>query len=195
MISMYISFSKSHLNGTFGKDIVILDPLEAKQIKILPLSMYFSCANGRLCGIIKQAYFYEYGYSIPFAVSNTGWFESVHLPLLINNDISTCFVGQNQRNEIYTHSFRNNWVINSKTSTTGNDNSYSTMLDNSIMPIKIEFNHVYGTEFVNVCYPSTMESSQWLWMLMLYNAFSINIYEFKIHKKVIKKHFSGEIMT
>eukprot|EP01084_Bolivina_argentea_P320266 555663_1 len=98
MISMYISFSKSHLNGTFGKDIVILDPLEAKQIKILPLSMYFSCANGRLCGIIKQAYFYEYGYSIPFAVSNTGWFESVHLPLLINNDISTCFVGQKLRN-------------------------------------------------------------------------------------------------
>ncbi len=105
MVSMYIPLIKSHANGTFEEDIVILDPLVSQQIKKLPLLMYLWCTTHRFYGIIKQTYFYsqnkcryEYGYRTPFAGSNTGWIESVQMSLLMKNDIITCFVGQKLRN-------------------------------------------------------------------------------------------------
>eukprot|EP01084_Bolivina_argentea_P092627 166631_1 len=179
IIVMYISFIKSFANGTFGTDIVILDSLAPQEIKILLLLMYFWCVCDHYCGIYKQAGFYiqnqclyEYGCIIPFAMSNTGWIESVHMSLLINNDISRHLVAQKKTNEISTHWFRNNWIITSKINTTGNDNSSSTMRNIIIMSFKWEFYHFYVMEFVNMSYPSTMESCQWS---HVDNRFSINI--------------------
>ncbi len=89
-----------------------MDPLEAQQIKKLRFSMYIWCASDGFCGITgiyKQAEFriqksclYEYGYYYSVcAVSNSGWIESVHMSLLMDNDISTDLVGQKFSNFSY----------------------------------------------------------------------------------------------
>eukprot|EP01084_Bolivina_argentea_P071520 130002_1 len=100
IISVYVSFTKSLVNGAIGQNIIILDQLEALQIKTLPLLMYFYCSSDRFCGIYKRAVFaipnlslYEYRYIIQFAVSNTGWIESVRMYLLTTNDISNVLLG------------------------------------------------------------------------------------------------------
>eukprot|EP01084_Bolivina_argentea_P150641 263050_1 len=115
---------------------------------------------------------------------------------MITNDISTHFIGQKETNEIYTYSFRNNWVTNSKTSTTINGRSYSTIQGSSVMSFKVEFYHVHGKQLMNRRYPGTMESYQWLWMLMRYFSQYFNqnialtyIYELKIDREVIKSIF------
>ncbi len=112
IIVMYISFIKSFANGTFGTDIVILDQLEAEQIKILPLSMHFCYARDRFCSIYKQAGFYiqnqfhyEYGCIIPFTGQVLAGFEPAHTPLMINNDISTHFVDQKFSYSLLLHCF------------------------------------------------------------------------------------------
>eukprot|EP01084_Bolivina_argentea_P136262 239995_1 len=155
--------TKSFANSTIGQHILILDPLEPKQIEILPLSMYIWSTRDRFCAIynkydfcIQNRCIYKYGYIIPLAVSNNDWIWSLHISLSINNDISTYFVCEKKTNEIYTPSFRNNWFIKSKINITSNDNRYSTMLDRSIMPIKLGVCHFYGTKSVNVPYPGTM---------------------------------------
>eukprot|EP01084_Bolivina_argentea_P013685 25666_1 len=124
IISIYISFTKSFANCVFNTNIITLDPLEAQQIKTLPLSMYIWSSIYHFCGIyknydicIQNPLLYQYGYIIPFALSNNGWIWSVHVSLLMIDDISTYLVCQKNRNEIYTHFFRNrnnNWDINSK---------------------------------------------------------------------------------
>eukprot|EP01084_Bolivina_argentea_P201894 345028_1 len=53
-----LSWTKSNVNGTFGRDIAILDPLETQQITKLLLSMYFWFASDRFCNIHKQSDFY-----------------------------------------------------------------------------------------------------------------------------------------
>ncbi len=99
IIGMYISFIKSSANGTFETDIIILDPLEAQEIKILPLLTNFWCVSDRYCGSDRQSDFYiqnqcvyEYECIIPSTMSNSGWIESVHMSWLMNNDISRLFV-------------------------------------------------------------------------------------------------------
>eukprot|EP01084_Bolivina_argentea_P116666 207252_1 len=175
IILMYIPFTKSHVNGTFGRDIVILETLASQQIETLGLSMYFWCASHHFYDIIKRTHFYiqnqcvyEYVYRITFALPNTDWINSTQMCLLMNNDISTCFVAQKKRNEIdiYTHLL---WVINSKISIINNDNNYSTMLGKSIRSIKMELHHFYEMKSVDICDPCTAES----WRMM--DIFSINI--------------------
>ncbi len=57
IISIYVSLGKSFVNGSIGKNIVICDPLEAEEIKIMPLSMYIWCAVDRFCGIYEKVDF------------------------------------------------------------------------------------------------------------------------------------------
>ncbi len=101
IICIYVSLAKSFANCVIGKNIVILDPLEAQEIKMIPLSTHIWCASNRFCGVYENVDFCnqnpclnEYGCIIPFAMSNDGWFESVYMSLLMNNDISTYFLYQ-----------------------------------------------------------------------------------------------------
>ncbi len=106
-IVMHIPLTKSLANDTFGKDIVILNPLEAPEIKTLPLLMCFWFVNDCCCDISNQADFYiknqfhyEYECIIPYTLSNTDLIESTHMSLLINDDITRHFVSQKFS---YTH--------------------------------------------------------------------------------------------
>ncbi len=174
IIVMYISFIKSFADGTFGTDIVILDPLESQEINILPLLTNFWCLNDRCCSIYRQNDFYignqclyEFGCIILLTMSNIDWIESVHMWWPMNNDISRHLVDQKfsyfsfvalffyinlhfsrKTNEICTDSFRNNWVINSKINTTSTDSSFSNVWDNIIMSFKWRFYHFYVMELL-----------------------------------------------
>eukprot|EP01084_Bolivina_argentea_P013689 25672_1 len=113
-ISIYGSFTQSFANGVFATNIIILDQIEAQRIKILPLSMYIWSTSYRFCGIYKNYDFcihnpllYQYGHIIPFTLSNNGRSWSVHMCLLMNDDISA-----------YVVCHKKNWVINSKINST-----------------------------------------------------------------------------
>eukprot|EP01084_Bolivina_argentea_P013688 25671_1 len=142
IISIYISFTKSFANCVFNTNIITLDPLEAQQIKTLPLSMYIWSSIYHFCGIyknydicIQNPLLYQYGHIIPFTLSNNGRSWSVHMCLLMNDDISA-----------YVVCHKKNWVINSKINSTSNDNRYSTMLDSIISSIKSAFHYSDGPE-------------------------------------------------
>ncbi len=99
IISIYSSFIKSLANGVYGTNIIILDPLEAQHIKKLPLTMYFWFVSDRSGSIYKNYDFciqnpclHKYEYIIPFKMFNNGWNWSVHMSLLMNDDISAYFL-------------------------------------------------------------------------------------------------------
>eukprot|EP01084_Bolivina_argentea_P071336 129725_1 len=99
IISISDSFAKSDPNGIFCTNIIIIDPLDAKKIKTLPLTMYFYSAIDRFYGIYKQAVFTfkirlfeKIDILFIFALLNIGWISSIWMSLLINNVISTCFI-------------------------------------------------------------------------------------------------------
>eukprot|EP01084_Bolivina_argentea_P092624 166628_1 len=163
-IGMYILCSKSYVNGTFGTDIINLNPLEAKQIQKSPLSFYFWHLSDRFYDLIAKTHFHiqnkclhEYGSNMPFKVSNIGWIEWLNMCFLMKNDMSTNFFGH-----------KNNWIINSKVSTTGSDKSYSTAWNRSIMSNNAKSYLLYGAELLKNIYPITMESYQCVWMWMHY---------------------------
>ncbi len=101
IIAMYISFIASFTNGTFETDIIIFDQLEAYKIKMLPLLIHFWCISDHFCGIYQQVDFYIQNQCqngdrciIPFTMSNNGCSESVHMCLLLTDDISRNLVDQ-----------------------------------------------------------------------------------------------------